>query len=70
MHMEADLLDSTGDIGASGHQVLEGPDEAPKLSRISNRRPKTDRDLGLRFHERRDHLTVHHASALRMSRVN
>jgi hypothetical protein len=38
MYMEADLLDGVGDIGTGERQVLKGPGEAPKLSRISNRR--------------------------------
>jgi hypothetical protein len=28
MHMEVDLLDGVGDVGADERQVLEGPDEA------------------------------------------
>jgi hypothetical protein len=39
MHVEADLLDNVGDVGAGECQVLEGPSEAPEVSRISNRRP-------------------------------
>jgi hypothetical protein len=46
-------------------QVLEGLDEAPELSRINNRRPESGGDLGLRVHEHRDRLVVHHASALK-----
>jgi hypothetical protein len=65
MHMKANLLDGVGDAGAGECQVLEGPDETPELSQISNRRPKSGRDLGLRFHGRRDRLAVHHASALK-----
>jgi hypothetical protein len=45
MHVEADLLDDVGDVGAGEHQVLEGPSEAPEVSRISE-------DLGLRVHQR------------------
>jgi hypothetical protein len=48
MHVEANLLDDIGDVGAGERQVLEGPSEAPEVSRISNRRPRLDRDLGLR----------------------
>jgi hypothetical protein len=48
MHVEADLLDGIGDVGAGEHQVLEGPSEAPELSWISNRRPILSGDLGLR----------------------
>jgi hypothetical protein len=66
MYMEADLLDGVGDVGASEHQVLEGPGEAPKLSWISNRRPGSGRDLGLCIHEHRDRLVVHHASVLKV----
>jgi hypothetical protein len=63
--MEADLLDGIGDVGSGERQVLEGPNEAPKVSRISNRRPKSGRDLGLHVHGHRDWLAVHHASALK-----
>jgi hypothetical protein len=50
MHMKSNLLDDVGDVGAGKRQVLESPDEAPKLSRISNRRPRSGRDLGLCVH--------------------
>jgi hypothetical protein len=30
MHVEADLLDDVGDVGAGERQVLEGPGEAPE----------------------------------------
>jgi hypothetical protein len=63
--MEADLLDGVSDVGAGERRVLKGPGEAPELSRISNRRPKSGRDLGLRVHGRRDRLAVHHASVLK-----
>jgi hypothetical protein len=63
--MEADLLDGVSDVGAGECQVLKGPDETPELSRISNRRPESGGDLGLRVHGRRDRLAVHHASALK-----
>jgi hypothetical protein len=63
--MEADLLDGISDIGVSEHQVLKGLSEASKLSRISNRRLGSGRDLGLRVHGHRDWLAVHHASALK-----
>jgi hypothetical protein len=65
MHVEADLLDSVGDVEAGERQVLEGPSEAPELSRISNRRPGLGRDLGLRVHRCRNRLVVHHASSLK-----
>jgi hypothetical protein len=65
MHMKANLLDDIGDVGVGERQVLEGLDESPELSRISNRRPKSDKDLGLRVHGRRDRLAVYHASALK-----
>jgi hypothetical protein len=51
--------------GAGKHQVLEGPGEAPEVSRISNRRPELGGDLGLRIHRHRYRLTVHHASSLK-----
>jgi hypothetical protein len=62
MHMKANLLDGVGDVGVGERQVLEGPGEAPKLSRISSRRPGSGGDLGLRVHGRRDRLAVRHAS--------
>jgi hypothetical protein len=65
MHVEADLLDGVGDIEAGERQVLEGPGEAPEVSRISNRRPRLGEDLGLRVHRRRNRLVVHHASSLK-----
>jgi hypothetical protein len=40
MHVEADLLDVIGDVGAGECLVLEVLSEAPKVSWISNRRPK------------------------------
>jgi hypothetical protein len=65
MHMEVDLLDDVGDVGAGEHQVLEGPGEAPELSQISNRRPESGRDLGLRVHGHRDRFAVYHGSVLK-----
>jgi hypothetical protein len=65
MHMKANMLDDIGDVGADECQVLKGPGETPELSRISNRRPGSSRDLGLRVHGHRDRLVVHHASALK-----
>jgi hypothetical protein len=47
MHMEVDLLGGIGDVGEDERQVLEGPGEAPELSRISNRRHRSGGDLGL-----------------------
>jgi hypothetical protein len=46
-------------------KVLEGPGEAPELSRISNKRTRSGGDLGIRVHGRRDRLAVHHSSALK-----
>jgi hypothetical protein len=63
--MKANLLDDVGDVGAGERQVLEGPGEAPELSRTSNRRPKSGGGLGLCVHRRRDQLAVHHASTLK-----
>jgi hypothetical protein len=65
MHMKINLLDGVGDVGADEHQVLEGPDEAPELSRISNRWPGGSGDLDLRVQGRRDRLVAHHANALK-----
>jgi hypothetical protein len=65
MHMKANLLDSVGDVEAGECQLLEGPGETPELSQISNRKPKSSGDLGLRVHGCRDRLVVHHASALK-----
>jgi hypothetical protein len=60
--VELDLLDIVGDVGAGEHQVLEGLDKAPKVSWISNRRPKLGGYLGLCVHRCRNRLAVHHAS--------
>jgi hypothetical protein len=65
MHVEADLLDGVDDVGAGECQVLEGPVEAPEVSRISNRRPGLGGDLILCVHRRRNRFAVHHASSLK-----
>jgi hypothetical protein len=65
MHIEADMQDSVGDVGVGEHQVLEGSNDAPKVSWISNRRPGLDGDLGLRVHQHQNRLVVHHASSLK-----
>jgi hypothetical protein len=65
MHMKTNLLDGVGDVRASECQVLEGPDETPEVSQISNRRPRSGGDLGLHAHGHRDRLVVHHASTLK-----
>jgi hypothetical protein len=65
MHVEANLLDDVGDVGAGECQVLEVPGEAPEVSQISNRRPGLGGDLGLRVHRRRNQFAVHHASSLK-----
>jgi hypothetical protein len=65
MHVEADLLDGIGDVGAGERQVLEGPGETPKVSWVSNRRPRLGRDLGMRVHWRQNWLAVHHTSSLK-----
>jgi hypothetical protein len=39
MHVQADLLDGVGELGAGERQVLEDPSEAPEVSRINNRSP-------------------------------
>jgi hypothetical protein len=65
MHVEADLLDDVGDVGAGECQVLEGPGEAPEVSWISNRRPELSGDLGLRVHRCQNWFAVHHASSLK-----
>jgi hypothetical protein len=65
MHVEADLLDGVGDVGAGECQVLEGPGEAPEVSQISNRRPRLGGDLGLRVYRRRNRFAVHHTSSLK-----
>jgi hypothetical protein len=65
MHVETDLLDNVGDVGAGERQVLEGPSEAPEVSRISNRRSGLGGDLGLCVHRRQNRLAVHHASSLK-----
>jgi hypothetical protein len=65
MHVEADLLDDVDEDGVGERQVLEGPGEAPEVSRISNRRPGLGGDLDLCVHRRRNRLAVHHASSLK-----
>jgi hypothetical protein len=65
MHMKANLLVGIGDVGVGECQVLEGLNEAPELSRISNRRPRSGGDLGLHIQGRRDWLAVCHASVLK-----
>jgi hypothetical protein len=50
MHVEADLLDSVGKVGAGERQVLEGPGEALEVSQISNMRLRLGGDLGLHVH--------------------
>jgi hypothetical protein len=50
--VEADLLDRVGEVRAGERQVLEGPDEAPEVSRITNRRPGLGGDFGLHVHRR------------------
>jgi hypothetical protein len=65
MHMKANLLDGIGDVGVGERQGLEGPDEAPELSWISNMRPGSGGDLGLLVHRRRGQLAVHHSSTLK-----
>jgi hypothetical protein len=65
MHVEADLLDGAGEVGAGERHVLEGPDDAPEVSRMSNRRPRLSGDLGTCVHRRQNQLAVHHASSLK-----
>jgi hypothetical protein len=50
MHVEVDLLNGIGEVGAGERQVLEGPSEALEVGGINNRRPGLDGDLGLRAH--------------------
>jgi hypothetical protein len=49
MHMEADVLDDICNVEVGERQVLEGLREAPKLTRVSNRRPGSNRNFGLCF---------------------
>jgi hypothetical protein len=65
MHMKTNLLDDIGDVEAGERQVLEGLGKTPELSWISNRRPRSGGDLGLRVHGHRDRLAVHHASVVK-----
>jgi hypothetical protein len=65
IHVEADLLNGVGDVEVGEHQVLEGSNEAPEVSQISNRRPGLGRYLGLCVHRCRNRLAVHHASSFR-----
>jgi hypothetical protein len=50
MHVEADLLDSVGDVGAAGRRVLEGPSKAPELSWINNSWLGLNGDIGMCVH--------------------
>jgi hypothetical protein len=63
--VKAELLNNIGDVRAGERQVLEGPSEAPKVSRINNRRPRLDRHLGMCVHQRQNRLAVHHGSSLK-----
>jgi hypothetical protein len=65
MHVKADLLDNVCEVGAGERQVLESSNEAPEVSRISNRRPELGGDIGLCVHRCRNQLAVHHASSLK-----
>jgi hypothetical protein len=65
MHMKANLLAGIGDVEVGKYQVLEGPDEAPELSQISNRRLRSGEDRRMCVHGRWDRLAVHHVSALK-----
>jgi hypothetical protein len=65
MHVEADLLYGVGDVEVAKRLVLEGTGEALEVNRISNRRPRLDRDLGLRVHRHQNRLALHHASSLK-----
>jgi hypothetical protein len=65
VHVEADLLDDVGDVGAGERQVLEGPSKAPEVSRISNKRPRLSGDLGMCVHRCQNRLVVHHDSLLK-----
>jgi hypothetical protein len=65
MHVEADLLDDVGEVGAGERQVLEGSGEAPEVSQISNRRPRLSGDLGLCVHRCQNRLAVHHVNSLK-----
>jgi hypothetical protein len=65
MHVQADMLNDVGEIGAGERQVLKGPSEAPEVSQISNRRPRLDRDLAMCVHRCQNRLAVHYASSLK-----
>jgi hypothetical protein len=65
IHVELNLLDDVCDVRAGERQVLEGLNEAPKVSQISIRRPRVNGDLGLRVHRCRNRLAVHHANSLK-----
>jgi hypothetical protein len=65
MHVEVDLLDDVCDVGEGECRILESPNEAPKVSWISNRRPEVSEDLGLCVHQHRNQLAINHASMLK-----
>jgi hypothetical protein len=52
MYVEADLLDDVVNVGVGEHQILEGSSEAPELSQISNRRPRSSGNLDVHVHKR------------------
>jgi hypothetical protein len=64
MHIKSDLPLRRRRCKTSEHQVLKGHGEVLELSWISNRRPRSDGDLDMRVHKRRDQLAVHHTSVL------
>jgi hypothetical protein len=64
-HVKADLMYDVGDVEVVECQALEGPDEAPELIQISNKRPELDEDLGMCVHRCRNWLALHHASMLK-----
>jgi hypothetical protein len=65
IHVEADLLNDVGDVGAGECQVLKSIGEAPEVSQISNKRLGLGGDLGMHFHQHRNQLAIHHACSLK-----
>jgi hypothetical protein len=65
MHVDADLLDDVGNVGAGERQVLESTSEATKLSHISSTRLRLGEDLGLRVHGCQNWLVVHYVGTLK-----
>jgi hypothetical protein len=70
MHVKTYLLDDVGDVRAGERQVLEGSNEAPEVSQISNRRLGLIGDLGLCVPDVKTSLQSTMPACSRISRAN